>query len=85
MNAITPQVVFIGFWLSLIGGVIWAIQLTVRRWKGKQNPESVFRSNADRELDTMEQRISADMKAMEDRILGRIVRLESKMGDDDKK
>jgi len=58
MNTLAPQLVFIGFIITFIIGLIWATELAIRRWSNKQNPSAIFGDSTDKRLTALKQEIS---------------------------
>ncbi|MGA7677331.1 MAG: hypothetical protein WCA51_03025 [Dehalococcoidia bacterium] len=58
MNTFTTQATFFAFIGVLLAGLLWAIILTVYKRVRKENP-TIFGSNADKRLDSLEKKITA--------------------------
>jgi hypothetical protein len=56
MNTFTTQATLFAFVGVLLAGLLWSIILTVYKWARKANP-TIFGSNVDKRLDSLEQRI----------------------------
>ena len=58
VNTLAPQLVFIGFIITFIIGLIWATELAIRRWRNRHNPSAIFGDSVDKRLTVLQQEIS---------------------------